>query len=545
MNHIPVKIWLRKFGILSSDEGPGDDEPYIWVFYYRADGREFLQGPLSEAKLHLVAPPCHAGNIQGSQVNVSPFEDSIEPGSLGVGSVVGIQVAFLEEDNTPDSMMDKAHALALKEGQRQGNEILRESFKKGGVGSFDFDEKKFRKAIEDGLMKDIISTGMGIATSTAMGLPFFWGLADRDNFVGYGGATWGLAEVIGNSDDELEFEITSAGGETDARYNVRGAIRRTDTDEVPTIAAMKTGPESILLYARQIGDTLSVYSSKDSGRTFEPPHSAADPRQFHSGPGVAASGDGRHCHVMGLSTGDHYFHKRSSDHGESWSKWEQMGEKEFKSAPAVACSADGKWVHAVGRAKGDHYFHRVSGDSGRHWSSWVAIGEADEFQSSPAVTVSPDGSRVVVFGTAHRKVFCAGSNDHGETWSRWESIPVQHVQASDPMRRATSAPAAVFTTDKVVRVVCRGYDHTFNYTESSDGGRTWPTYWTTIDGQFLNSSPALLIANGRPCYFGLGSDLTLQRCVQFGGTWGEPEDPHLEWGPVVREWPLKIKLVYY
>lgn len=251
---------------------------------------------------------------------------------------------------------------------------------------------------------------------------------------------------------------------------------------------------------------------------------------------------------MGLSTGDHYFHRRSSDNGESWTGWEQMGEKEFKSGPAVTCSADGKWVHAVGRAKGDRYFHRVSSDSGRHWSSWVAIREA-EFQSSPAVTISSDGSRIVAFGTSDGKVWCSGSNDHGESWSRWETIPVQLRTGNiydEPMRTATSASAAVFTSSKTLRVVCRGIDHSFNWTESGDGGRTWTRYWSRIDGQLLNSSPALLMVNSHPCYFGLGGDLTLQRCVQFGGTWEEPEDAHMEWGSVHSDSaPLGIRPLFY
>jgi hypothetical protein len=538
---------LHDFGIETSDEGPGADEPFLWVFYYRVDGRELLQSSASEAQLHLVAPPCQHSNVVGSRILVVPFEDSIEPGSLGTASLVGLHVAFLEEDGTPDSTINAAHSLAVAEARRQGNEVLRRALTTGGEVNLAIDERAFRKTIEEGLAPEIFATKVKIGVGAMLGLPIFFGEADRDDNVGNGGAMWRLAEVIGNNDHDTEFKI-SGGGEGHGRYFVRGSLRRTDTDEVPTIAAMKTGPDAIKLYARNIGDTLSVYASKDAGRSFEPKGLFGEARRFRSGPGVAASADGRHRHVMGLSTDAHYFHTRSADHGESWTDWEEMGTKEFTSAPAVTCSADGKWVHAVGRTTGDLYFHRVSKNSGRDWSAWTPIREA-EFQSSPAVTVSPDGSRLVAFGTSRQKVWWTGSNDHGESWSRWESIPVPLTTGNvydEPMRAATSGPAASFLNGgKTLQVACRGIDHGVSLIESSDGGRSWPSHWHRIGGN-LNSSPALVFDDSRPCCFGLGDDLTLQRCVKIGGTWEEPQDPVLEWKSVHRgQAPFGLQPLFY
>ncbi len=391
-----------------------------------------------------------------------------------------------------------------------------------------------------------LEVGLGVGAVT--GLPFFFGEADKDDHVGTGGAVWSVAEVIGNNDHEVEFKLTG-GGEGHGRYFVEGSIRRTDTDEVPAIAAITAGAESIKLYARDIGDRLTVYASKDSGRTFESKGLFKETRRFRSGPGAAASADGRHRHVLGLSTDDHFFHTRSHDDGDSWTEWQEMGEKEFESAPAVACSNDGKRVHVLGRARDDRFWHRASDDAGHQWNAWEPVREA-EFRSSPALAVSRDGSRLLAFGIAQHKVWHSASDDHGRHWTRWEEIPVPIAGSvyDEPMRKATSAPAAAFSFNgKTVHLVCRGIDRSFNWTESTDGGRTWPSRWHRIAGETLNSSPALVLDGGSsPCYFGLGDDLTLQRCVGFGGTLVEPEDPRLEWQAVLRgPAPFDIQPLFY
>lgn len=549
MGDINVKIWFRKFGIVTSNEGVGDDEPFVWVFYYRVDGPVTLQ-PVDTARLPFLAPPATHSNVHFGNVLVAPYEGRIEPGGLGPLAFVGLAVVFIEEDATPDGTIDDARAGAIAEGRRQCDALLRKAIREKKLIVFEPDKEAFVDAIFASVFGDTLLTAVsGVVT------PFLLGqVVDPDDFVGVGHRELGVAELVANNHRDTEFRIESdANGE--GKYYVECSARRTDTDEVPVVAAMRTGPKTIKVLARNVDDKFAMYRSTDAGATFEGLGLFKEARTFRSGPAACASADGAHRHVVGLSTDDLFFHTRTDEKGDAYTDSAALGERQFKSSPAVACSADGRLVHVVGRGKDDRYWHRFSDSFGRRWSAWSPIREF-EFRSTPTVVVTPDGKRVMVAGLRHDGMLLRTvSNDNGEHWGKYEPIPVSGNRIDEPMHRCTSAPAAavVSTDGKLVDLVCRGADLTFHHTTSPDGGLTWEGRWSHLalphpaKPKTFASAPAIVWVDGEAVYVGLGKeDLMLWRCIKTGGTWKEPWDPKLEWSPVLRDKPpFDIHPMYY
>ena len=127
----------------------------------------------------------------------------------------------------------------------------------------------------------------------------------------------------------------------------------------------------------------------------------------------------------------------------------------------------------------------------------------------------------------------------GRTGNRFQcKICREHIRRANAHGNIR-LPPAVFTIDtpvELVRVVCRGIDHSFNWTESSDGESHLANLLE--DNRRTVSpipSPALSDGQSRPLLFRPRQRPNAPASrVQFGGTWEESEDPHLEWGSAFR-----------
>jgi hypothetical protein len=543
MASIRIKIGLRRFLVSSSNEGVGD-EPYLWPFYFRIDGR-VLDSPHDQAKLPLFAPPGRHGNISElTVVNVADWETELEPGVLTINGLwkncmVGVGVAFLEEDGTSDGTLAEAHAAAVKEVQRQADLLLQQALGEMKFpDDFALDQNRLEKAIISRVLLPTFGEFM-MGIVIPFGFGNLAGIFDPDDRIGFANEMIHLDQLIGHNHEETTFSM-GASTHFEGAYSVTGFARRVDTDEVPTLAVTRVGPKALRLYARNIEDTLSWFSSTNDGQSFEAKGKAFEQSSFRSGPGACSTADGAHRHIAALTPNGQFRHLRTDDHGHDAGDAELIREMTFKGSPALACTADGKKLYAIGRGHDDRYFVTRSHDRGEHWQVWEPIRERT-FGSSPAAVVTPDGKRLMAVGLGNdKKLWITSSRDEGEHWVEWSRIPDNAPVDGEerPFHHLTSAPAAAISGDgRYVHLVCRARDLTYWYTTSPDGGRSWFGYWFPLAGQKLFSAPAIVTeeTGDGMCVVGLSDALEPWRCLKT--TQGTSD-----WDPVTPDTHL---MIYY
>ncbi len=523
MASIRIKIGLRRFLSTSSNEGVGNDEPYVWPFYFRFDGR-VLESPRDEATLPMHVPPGLHGNISDdfTAVNVASWETELEPGVLTINGLwkncmIGVGVAFFEEDGTSDGTLAEAHAAAVSAVQGQADQLLRTALAEMKFpDDFMLDENKLEKAVVSKVLLPTLGEFM-MGILIPFGFGNLGGIADPDDRLGFDNEVIHLDQLIGHNHEDITFGL-GAGTSSDGTYHVTGFARRVDTDEVPTLAVMRAGSKDIRIYARNIEDTLSWFQSNNNGKSFEAKGKTFETRSFRSGPGACSTTQGAHRHLVALTANGQFRHIRTDDHGSEAGDAELIREKTFQGSPAVTCTSDGKMLYAIGRGHDDRYFVTGSHDRGEHWRAWEPIRERT-FDSSPAAVVTPDGKRLMVIGLGNdKKLWITSSRDEGGHWAEWSQIPDHSPEGSldSPFYRLSSAPAVAVSGDgKYVHLVCRALDLTYWLTSSGDGGRSWSGYWFPLDSNKFFSAPAIVTdATGdEMCIVGLSDALEPQRCV--------------------------------
>jgi hypothetical protein len=259
---------------------------------------------------------------------------------------------------------------------------------------------------------------------------------------------------------------------------------------------------------------------------------------FDSEPATALSIDGLKWHVFGRGLDNRFWRAFSPDGGTNWTTaWDSVGaDRVFVSAPAAATSGDGNRVHVVGLSSGGHYWHAATTNAGAAWSPFWNVLGAGVFKSSPAIVSSFDGLTLRAFGVGgDDNIWWAYSTDGGATWVGWSPIGSGSFN---------SAPAAVCdVTGQKLRVFGRGTDNRFWQASSNDGGANWVAWDPVGDGVFSSGPSASASSNGQKIHlFGRGIPAPLPP----PGIFPDPSDPRIwqnystdggstwtGWGPVI------------
>jgi hypothetical protein len=454
---------------------------------------------------------------------------------------VALGVVFMEEDSTLDSTIKNAVQELKPEVRRTANSVLRLFL---GVMPDVPDNFPGREAIlaalqayrqqlmqsgldpngllnGSSLMDKVLDKVLPKEIGKAIGKTFIPGGelinliaaaiqgADKDEYVGANGISFRFADIVGLNHAPRKFELESEqytsvavqvpGVElppvrvtSKGIYAVDGAIRRTDTDEVPILALVRGPGSQVVSFARRLdGDHFARRRSDNFGGEWSVVQSTAfSSRDFKSGPGAAsAAGGARQC-VAGRSTDDEIWFNYSEDAGAAWRGWTRVSQRRtFISSPAVALSHDGNTIYLTARESDNTYWLTQSTNRGETWAPWRRIGTG-VFHSSPAmvclsVPERPTGKRVdhlVVAGLGTNKRVYFTRLDPDATFEGQDWDPISPGSDGHPTSEFTSAPAMASDGRDHVVLVCRARNLLFWRCESHDGGRRFKvgTSWQPI-----------------------------------------------------------------
>ncbi len=520
MGLMDVRIKLEKFKILATNEGSGDDEPYLWVIYLKVDGTTLSVTSLSNARADFHAPsgsqndlgfssddwgdlneevsiPKAIGewNTQLTTVTIPPGLDSTMGETL---SVVAVVVVCIEEDATKASASEDGRKALVKTLKEEVNKSLR-----AGVAP---KINEIAEQAKDAVLDAITSASVSVLSFAPItSLIDLGGIVDPDDFIGSGLAGPVNFQQIRNSGvTGIPFTLIFAG---DGKYRVTGRIGRTDIPTLSTVGAVSLAPNRIDVFGRGDDHRTWYVTSADSANNWGSFEAIGD-GVFTSGPAVANSrSDG--FDVCARGNDRRIWRAASSNGGKSWGAWAPIGEGTFISAPAVVSRGPNRLdVFACGDDR--RIWRAASSNGGNNWEvAWKPI-EVGTFTSGPtAVSLSPN--RLDVFARGNdRRIWHAVSTNGGETWQQaWKPIPVGTF---------ISAPTAVSRGPNLLDVFALGDDRRIWQAVSTNGGETWQQAWKPIPvGTFISSPTAVSRGPNLLDVFALGDDRRIWRAASSNG----------------------------
>jgi hypothetical protein len=528
-------------------------------------------------------------------------------------------VVFMEEDSTHDSTILEALPIAKKEIRRLANTMLRlflgvpPDVPAGVPGraaiiqalqtltaqlanqglNVNGNNLVNANGLIDYIMAAVLPNQVGIALGTILapgGEAVGWisaavQAADRDEYIGSNGRTFSFFDLVGRAHAPTTFDldtITTTSiplpgipdpvqltNTANGIYAVTGSARRSDSDEPPTLAAIRGPGDKVTVFARRLdGDFFQRKQSNDFGLTYKAvPGGDFGKGVFRSGPAAASAVGGTIQCAAGLGTDDEIWCSVSGNAGATWGAWTRIAQrKKFASAPAVALSTNGSSLYVVGRDDNDFYWFNSSEDRGRSWSEWRPIGRG-VFHSSPAIVrlsdprlpLQPFDVLVAAgLGTDKRVYttrFSATERLDDQVWS-----PISGNPESTPASEFTSAPAMATDGREQILIVCRARNLLYWRAMSFDAGRNFHTgtSWLNVgepgrgpvrydrngsrrgDLQDMYSAPAVVASDDmeRWLLFGLSPTLGLWRnqCTR--------SDPDI-WRPTTAEPEPAARVQYY
>lgn len=536
MRNLKVTCRLSKFDINIQNES-SPDEPYLWAFYVRLDGRNInvFKPDDSFVTLH---------NAAGSHGNLGPDGDDVEKGDASVSipakigkweteidtmgtmfptivpfCMVAILVIAIEEDAAPStSAMEKARkklkANLLKELNTQLIQVIKDQKidLTNLEGSISYD--KLMSGVEGILAGEIIGNAlMGILIN-----PLFFLGTDADDFIGYSIAgPFMLHDMLSSMTDKINFDLTlkRKGDKFDGKYKVTGYVKVTDPVQYSQPAIVQDN-ESVIVVGRAANvDKFYRTTTEDGGKNWSGLKKIGD-GEFISSPAAALSADGKKLHVFGRGKDNKYWRAFSSDAGKTWNvAWSPVLNGLFTSPPASCMSADGNSIYLFGKGNDNKTWFGFSKNGGTTWAGFTPVGNG-LFISGPAVCCTPDGNKIYLFGLGNdRRIWQAVSENGGTSWKvAWRAIPNGQF---------FSAPAAVCTPDgKRIAVFARDKDKHFNAVFTANSGDNW-SLWRNFDfGSFISSPAASIAPDGKKITLaGIGNNMNMyyMKSPDFGLNW--------------------------
>jgi hypothetical protein len=250
-----------------------------------------------------------------------------------------------------------------------------------------------------------------------------------------------------------------------------------DWDFYPAITQTNNGTVWVVWYSERSGEYSIWYkTSSDGGETWsaDSPIDLGGMWSYH--PAIAQTDDGKiWVAFYSYESGNpDIWYTTSSDGGVTWSAPSQITtDYDSDYDPAITVTADGKiWVVWCSyRSGNDDIWYKMSADGGMTWSDDNQLTTDPNWDYSPVITQTDDGTVWVVWESGQSggsDLWYRTSSDGGGTWSADSPIDLGGMWGY--------SPAIAQTNDGKIWVAfwswaSRNYD--IWYTTSSDGGATW------------------------------------------------------------------------
>ncbi|MCI0350916.1 MAG: hypothetical protein L0Z53_15935 [Acidobacteriales bacterium] len=230
---MPVEINLHTFKVNKTNEGEGDDDPYLFIVAIYSDGTTVNPLDLAHSSVRIESPSTTHNNLlmdaheneprSGKSYSipyfVGHFENSILPLQGGLGmqtamnlSRVGILVIVMEEDNTSDAAANAARKALVHNLRNELNAAI-QSGSTPNISALQAKIKdKMIAAAEKETLKDWFAP---------------WGLLDvpdSDDFIGSNFAIFSYAQILDAGIKGLPINLVCASSE--GSYTIIGSISR-------------------------------------------------------------------------------------------------------------------------------------------------------------------------------------------------------------------------------------------------------------------------------------------------------------------------------
>jgi len=231
---MPIEVNLHTFKVNKTNEGEGDDDPYLIMAVIYADGTTVNPLDLAHSSVRITSPSKTHNNLlmdahdneprSGKSYNIpyslGHFENAILPlhgaGPLQTAqalSTVAVLVVALEEDGTSDSAANAGQKALVNNLQKELNAAIRSGSPPNPAAI----QKKIQDKVTQAVKKETLSDWWAP-----------WGLFDAldpDDFIGASFALCSYKQILDAGATGLPISLSCKSSQGD--YTISGSIRRT------------------------------------------------------------------------------------------------------------------------------------------------------------------------------------------------------------------------------------------------------------------------------------------------------------------------------
>lgn len=231
---MPIEINLTSFTVHKTNEGEGDDDPYLFIVAIYADGTTIRVTDLSHASVRIDSPSKTHNNLGMDAYSDEPksgktysipfalghFSKGILPLSGGLPlnqartlATVSILVITMDEDSTSDAAANAARKALVENLQKELNAAVRGLPSQPNVAAI---QQRISAKMIDAAKKETLKDWW---------TP--WGLFDAtnpDDFIGSGFATFSYAQLLDTGNNSLPITLNCQSSE--GWYTINGSISR-------------------------------------------------------------------------------------------------------------------------------------------------------------------------------------------------------------------------------------------------------------------------------------------------------------------------------
>jgi hypothetical protein len=219
-----IEISLDSFTVHKTNEGEGDDDPYLFVVAFYADGTTVNAADLAHATVRLDSPSKTHNNlgmdaysdepksgksysipfsIAHFEKTILPIAGKIPPKIAEENSTVGILLVTMDEDDTSVSAANAAQKALVSNSQKEFSAAIRSFPKKVDIPGI---QERIKAKMHEAAMNTEILRGLW----TPLGL---FAAADPDDVIGVAFATFTYSQIwnAGNKGLPLKLDCQTSG----------------------------------------------------------------------------------------------------------------------------------------------------------------------------------------------------------------------------------------------------------------------------------------------------------------------------------------------